>query len=72
MIGDRIAYVGEEFIGQIGKVIVEKAGPGREIGVEFEVYIGGHCCEGKGKDGHCWWVLPKDVQKVPKTFKRKV
>lgn len=74
-VGDRVAYTGQEFqarLGKVGKIVAEKKGPGKLVGVEFEVAVGGHSCDGVGKDGYCWWVLPSDVQKVGKGFKRNV
>lgn len=74
-VGDRVAYTGQEFkarLGAVGRVVAERKGPGKQVGVEFEVDVGGHSCDGVGKVGRCWWVLPGDVKKVGKDFKRKV
>ena len=35
---------------KIGKVVRI----GNTIGVEFDEYINGHDCSGKGKNGYCW------------------
>ena len=61
-IGDRVKAVKEcdgnkNIVGKIG-TIVGMCGCGCGlIGVEFDDNIGrgAHTCEGKGKDGHCWW-----------------
>lgn len=72
-VGDRVAYTGWEMkprIGLVGKVVALDVGPGKSVGVEFEVRIGGHSCDGAGRDGWCWWVTAETVTPVGKDFKR--
>lgn len=71
--GDRVAYTGRELkprIGGVGKVVALDGGPGKEIGVEFEVKIGGHSCDGNGKEGFCWWAKADELAPVGPDFKR--
>ncbi len=35
-------------------------------GVEFDRDIGGHDCNGMGKDSHCWWMLWHEITLVRK------
>lgn len=72
-VGDRVAYTGWEQrprIGLVGKVVALDVGPGKPVGVEFEVRIGGHSCDDAGKNGNCWWVTPEHLTPVGKDFKR--
>jgi hypothetical protein len=46
--------VGSERIkNAIGEVLAFVKG---DYGVEFDNYIDGHNCTGRGKSGHCWWI----------------
>lgn len=62
-VGDRVRFIKKDY--EISDVnIVDKLGVIRETGtgassvlVEFDKDIGGHSGGGKGKDGHCWWVM---------------
>jgi len=54
---------------RIGKVLWIK-NTGSAL-IEFVKNIGGHSgntiCPVTGKDGHCWWVVKKDITRVFKT-----
>ena len=60
-IGDRVRITGE---GTIGNILITKEMVGEIIGikpnglvcVEFDEYIGGHSCNGAGREEHCWWI----------------
>lgn len=60
-VGDRVRCIKEDC--EIRSInIVNELGVIRETGassvlVEFDNNIGGHSGGGKGKDGHCWWVM---------------
>lgn len=41
-----------------GKICIFK---GEWIGIEFDMMISGHNCEGTSKDQHGWYVLPDQV-----------
>ncbi len=36
------------------------------LGIEFTEYVDGHSCEGRGKDGYCWYVNSKKCKKLSK------
>ena len=71
-IGDRVKAVKEydgnkNIVGKIGTIVgMCSCGCGL-IAVEFDDNIGSgaHTCEGKGKDGHCWWCLDYILEPVP-------
>ena len=70
-IGDRVKAVKEydgnkNIVGKIGTVIALHGYGADFIGVEFddEIDFGGHSCDGKGKDGHCWWCLDRILEPV--------
>lgn len=44
-----------------GKIIALTDEPGKMIGVEFDAAVGGHTCDGRGKDGHCLWLAPYHI-----------
>lgn len=62
-VGDRVRFIKKDY--EISDInIVNELGVIRETGtgassvlVEFDNNIGGHDGGGKGKDGHCWWVM---------------
>ena len=45
----------------LGTVIALTDAPGKKIGLEFEVNVGGHSCDGRGKPGHCLWAAPAHI-----------
>lgn len=45
----------------VGTVIVMTDEPGKLIGLEFEVDVGGHSCDGRGANGHCLWTVPEHL-----------
>lgn len=53
------------FASQTGKII-EIASQLPMYGIEFDKYIDGHTCNGRGKPGHCWWVHKKYVKPINK------
>lgn len=73
-IGDRVRVVsGQDFDkaynvkirnGMIGTV---KEVSQIYIGVEFDEFMNGHINFWNGKDGHCWWVEDKSLEKVGET-----
>ena len=71
-IGDRVKAIKEysgnyEIVGKIGTIVGMHGCNCGLIGVEFDDNIGryAHTCEGKGKDGHCWWCLDYILEPVP-------
>ena len=53
-------------VGKKGKIIslYDELLSNIRTGVEFYENIEGHSCNGKGKEGHCWWFNKKDLEKV--------
>ena len=37
------------------------------VGIEFNNYVNGHSGSWGGKDGHCWWVEDKCLEKIEET-----
>ncbi len=77
-IGDRVEVIGEpidgkNLFGEMGKVVAFGGDfdalfdETDLIGVEFDNNILGHDCCGGGKDGHCWWVNGKYLEKIEYT-----
>ena len=31
-------------------------------GVEFDEFVDGHDCRGKGKDGYCWYLINREIR----------
>lgn len=65
-IGDRVELVGENCnkninVGDVGTVVT---GSKLFIGVDFDRDIGGHCCDGRGRPGHCWNIPCEDLEKL--------
>lgn len=58
-VGDRVKCIDSysPVYNKVGTVICIGA---YEIGTEFDEFIGGHTCDGIGKDGHCWWIYEDD------------
>lgn len=73
-IGDRVRVVSESktiytpknkiINGMIGTVKDQR---GERSGIEFDDYIGGHKGKWGGKDGHCWYVDNKYLEKIEET-----
>ena len=55
-LGDRVRVVGGELAGKEGSVI---AFWDNDVGVDFDNWTKGHACNGIGRYGHCWWVIPE-------------
>lgn len=66
-VGDRVQgigmYDGLRIEGKHGVVIYINSDCSR-IGVQFDDFIGGHNCGGRGKPGCCWYVDPTCVVPV--------
>ncbi len=45
-------------------VIALTTDPTKQIAVEFEEAHGRHSCDGRGKDGRCYWVHPSLVRTI--------
>lgn len=62
-VGDRVEVIGfvagRDLGGKAGKVVDIK-GVRCGVGVEFDVRMGGHDCNGLGKNGHCRYGEKKD------------
>jgi len=55
--GDRFYYMGlDKPI--LGTVIALTSYAGKQIGLQFDDFNGGHSCDGKGEDGKCLWSRP--------------
>lgn len=37
------------------------------LGVEFDENVDGHCCDGKGEWGHCWWMFESQCELIDTT-----
>ena len=65
-VGDRV--MANIVVGNLNKenaigVIVHDSG--RMVLVEFVENIGGHDGEGRGADGHCWWLCTSELDPAP-------
>lgn len=65
-IGQRVrlkaSCVHHGIVGQQDGHVVELHNRGH-VGVEFDKrFVGGHDCAEQGKDGHCWYVSPHDLE----------
>jgi hypothetical protein len=45
----------------LGTIVGLTDADGKLIGLDFGQDMGGHSCDGRGTNGHCLWVLPKDI-----------
>ena len=66
-VGDRVscieAHWGTLQVGDLGTVIIVRDYDfGIDYGIEFDNEVKGHDCEGKGKDGHCWWMNEYEIE----------
>lgn len=75
-IGDRVRVIIALTIDGTNKVKVAKGmiGTVKELnniysGVEFDDYIGGHKGKWGGKNGHCWYINNKYLEKIEDTEK---
>ena len=60
--GDKFVFAHTELKEPLlGTVIALTDAPGKKIGLEFEVNVSGHSCDGRGKHGHCLWAAPAHV-----------
>jgi hypothetical protein len=69
-VGDRVECINHFLIknGMVGTVIdTTTATPG--IGVEFDEYFAGNSCNGKGKNGYCYWIVKECLRKVESVMK---
>lgn len=71
-IGDRVKAVkpwdgNYDIVDKIGTVVVISNLWGVHFGVEFDdtLGFGGHTCDGKGKNGHCWWCPDYILEHAP-------
>jgi len=68
-IGDRVEIIGRSsflFVGLFGVIVdIRKDG---YVGVEFDKNIGGHDCDGKGKDCHCRYLPAFDIGVIEKNI----
>ena len=75
-IGDRVRVVSVTPIDEADgvKIVDGMAGTVKEVdetevGVEFDDDVSGHNGSWGGKDGHCWWVEDKYLEKIEDTEK---
>lgn len=66
-VGDKVKFIEEhgtyqERKGMRGTVV---ACSGKLIGIEFDDFINGHSCDGKGKMGYCVWRYETSVEPIP-------
>lgn len=73
-IGDRVKVISVSnlFKSENDRIIIGMTGTVKDItefivGVEFDDYMGGHNGNWKGKDGYCWWVEYKHLEKIEET-----
>lgn len=60
--GDRFWCLGQGLSEPaLGTVVAITSNVGKQIGLEFDEPIGGHNCDGKGKQGYCLWVRTFDI-----------
>jgi len=67
-IGDEVIYIKHDAYlrGKLGKVIEVCPEDKEDAGVEFYDEINGHNCNGNGRNGYCWYVNSKDLEKTKK------
>ena len=75
-VGDRVKVISvPAFIKKRGEEYDVKVMPGMTgtvnalyldglIGVEFDIFMGGHYGDWNGKNGHCWYLAPKHLEKI--------
>lgn len=66
-VGDRVVMLkndNREKLFDLEGTIIIKDPVDNQYCVEFDEYISGHDGAGRGKDGHCWWVLGKEIKLV--------
>ena len=64
-LGDRVVCKKGRSIGKEGRVIsIEMWTKVVLCGVEFDEVIDGHNCEGKGKTGHCRYIILECLDKI--------
>ena len=65
-VGDRVRCISKhdsDLFNKVGTVkVLDSVSP--SVGVEFDDEIHGHACDGSCKDGHGWWLAPKDLVKI--------
>lgn len=73
-IGNRVRVISDpKFIERTGaKSIIGMTGTVKtlseiSVGVEFDVHVGGHSGNWNGKDGYCWYVKNKYLEKIEDT-----
>lgn len=78
-VGDRVKVISvPAFIKKRGEEYDVKVMPGMTgtvnalyldglIGVEFDIFMGGHYGDWNGKNGHCWYLAPKHLEKIEDT-----
>lgn len=44
-----------------GTCIAMTDNPGKMVAVQFEKEMGGHSCDGRGKEGQCLWLRPGNL-----------
>ena len=80
LLNDRVEVVAElhtntcDLVGLVGRVVIQGRGMGYDVCIEFDEYIGGHNGDGRGKQGHCWYISQRNLIKIPdkRTFKQKI
>lgn len=78
-VGDRVKVISvPAFIKKRGEEYDVKVMPGMtgtvnalyldgRIGVEFDIFMGGHYGDWNGKNGHCWYLAPEHLEKIEDT-----
>lgn len=73
-IGDRVKVVSGQDLSEIGNDKIKSGMTGTVkgldevcVGVEFDDNVGGHRGRWKGKQGHCFYVLYEELEKIEGT-----
>jgi len=67
-VGDRIINVSRAGSANPGKLgtIIKKLN--NDCLIEFDDFMNGHSGDGKGKNGHCWWMFDGNFTVIPQEW----
>ena len=76
-VGDRVkcvAPIDKVFYETVGKTgtVIEISKVSDHVAVEFDEPCDGHSCGGLGKDKHCFWARPQDLEIITRTVINKI
>jgi hypothetical protein len=62
-IGDKVKAT-DRAVGKVGFLGEVVKADGDSLGIEYEKFVGGHNCGGKGRSGHCWNERAGNLEKI--------